>query len=196
MEIINIATTSQLKLAQFARFFVKKGITVRGIELNIPEVQDIDVSKVCQFKLSMAMQLTQKRPLIVDDTGLIVSALDGFPGALLNPILNEGRVKLLDKITKYFQHNGIIDACFRSAVGLAIENKTYFGVGDSEGFLDFSVPNTSEDQNCTRIFFPEDGGGHSLAAVSNDEFPKIFFHRLLALETVFSLIPGKANDGK
>ncbi len=67
--------------------------------LEIPEVQALEVKEVVTEKARKAYEIV-KKPLIVEDTGLYISALNGFPGALakwmFGSMENEGVCKMLD----------------------------------------------------------------------------------------------------
>ena len=67
--------------------------------IDMPEVQAIEVRKVVADKAKRAYTIL-KKPLIVEDTGLYISALNNFPGALAkwmsDSMGNEGICKILD----------------------------------------------------------------------------------------------------
>ena len=67
--------------------------------LDIPEVQAVEVKEVVTEKAKRAYEKIEK-PLIVEDTGLYINALNGFPGALTKWMLErvgyEGVCKMLD----------------------------------------------------------------------------------------------------
>ncbi len=56
-------------------------IRLKRIDLDLPEVQAIEVDEVVQAKARAAWQKI-KKPCLVEDTGLYLEALNGFPGAL------------------------------------------------------------------------------------------------------------------
>ena len=58
------------------------GLDIRSRALEIDEIQGIDVEKVVKDKAVKAYALIRK-PVIVEDTGLYIKALSGFPGALV-----------------------------------------------------------------------------------------------------------------
>jgi XTP/dITP diphosphohydrolase len=85
--------------------------------LSCPEVQHADVGYISERKAAYAYSKL-KRPLITDDTGLFIPALQGFPGPYaafaLETIGNAGILRLLD---------GCFDrsAWFESAIAYADE---------------------------------------------------------------------------
>lgn len=56
-------------------------IPLKRIDLDLPEVQAVEVGDVVRAKARAAWQKIQK-PCLVEDTGLYLEALNGFPGAL------------------------------------------------------------------------------------------------------------------
>ena len=68
------------------------------ISLEIPEIQSLEVKDVIVDKAKKAYEMT-KKSVLVEDTGLYINGLKGFPGALikwaLQTIGNDGICKLL-----------------------------------------------------------------------------------------------------
>ena len=56
--------------------------TLKHKNLNLPEIQEIDLYKVLEFKLNAALEAGVKQPL-VEDTALELKALNGLPGPLI-----------------------------------------------------------------------------------------------------------------
>lgn len=75
------------------------GFEVKGVNIDLPEEQEIEVDKIIESKAKAAYEKT-KQSVIVEDTGLYFEAMKGFPGALIKWVLksvgNEGAVKMLD----------------------------------------------------------------------------------------------------
>jgi XTP/dITP diphosphohydrolase len=74
------------------------GLKVVARNLDIPEIQALDVEEVAKAKALEAFKITGQ-PVIVDDTGMSIDALNSLPGALvawfLDTLKPEGIVKLL-----------------------------------------------------------------------------------------------------
>ncbi len=74
------------------------GLDIMAKSLDIPEIQALDVAEVAEAKALSAFQLTGQ-PVIVDDTGMSIEALNGLPGALVAWFLDalgpEGILKML-----------------------------------------------------------------------------------------------------
>jgi non-canonical purine NTP pyrophosphatase (RdgB/HAM1 family) len=58
------------------------GHPVDRVVLDLPEIQSVDVEEVVAHKARAAWEAV-RRPVLVEDTGLYLAALDGLPGALV-----------------------------------------------------------------------------------------------------------------
>ncbi len=56
-------------------------VPMQQIDLDLPEIQAVEVDEVVRAKARAAWEQT-KKPCLVEDTGLYLKALNGFPGAL------------------------------------------------------------------------------------------------------------------
>lgn len=74
---------------------------VEQLEIDLPEIQEIDAQKIIQAKLVEALN-HQKGEFIVEDTSLHLDCLNGLPGPLikwfLQTIGNQGLAELAEKL--------------------------------------------------------------------------------------------------
>ena len=93
---IYFVTSNRTKFVEVERVL---GLRLVMKRLNIPEIQATEVSEVVEEKAKTAYGML-KKPLIVEDTGLYLKALNGFPGALMkwmfDSIGNDGICSMLD----------------------------------------------------------------------------------------------------
>jgi len=80
------------------------GTKLERIDIDIDEIQEIELDRIIRHKASSAYEKI-KKPVLVEDTGVFISALNGFPGALIKWVLktigNEGICNLVkDKKNK------------------------------------------------------------------------------------------------
>jgi len=79
------------------------GIKLKQIKLNLKEIQSLDVKEVATDKARRAFSII-KKPVIVEDTGLYIESLNGFPGALIKWVLktigNKGLCKIVGRNRK------------------------------------------------------------------------------------------------
>jgi len=77
------------------------GLNIVARKLDIPEIQSLDVEDVAKAKALSAFQATGL-PVVVDDTGMSIEALNGLPGALvvwfLDVLKPDGIIRLLSNL--------------------------------------------------------------------------------------------------
>ena len=77
------------------------GIELANVDLDLPELQALDVAQVAANKAATAREALDfpDSPILVEDSGLVVEAWNGLPGALtkwfLSSVGNEGLLKML-----------------------------------------------------------------------------------------------------
>lgn len=76
-------TGSAGKLAEARRL---AGCELEALNLDLPEIQSLDLVAVARAKAAAAASVVAG-PLVVDDTGLELAALGGFPGPLVKWML-------------------------------------------------------------------------------------------------------------
>jgi len=95
-------TQNQHKLTEVRPLFEKHGIRLETSPVEKLEVRSDDVVVVA-LEAAKAAYKVIKRPLVVDDTGLYISALNDFPGAyaafVQKTIGNQGVLRLLESVT-------------------------------------------------------------------------------------------------
>jgi XTP/dITP diphosphohydrolase len=62
------------------------GMEVEAVEVDLPEIQGLDLVEILQQKAEVAWKIVQ-RPLVVEEAGLDLLALNGFPGPLVKWML-------------------------------------------------------------------------------------------------------------
>jgi non-canonical purine NTP pyrophosphatase (RdgB/HAM1 family) len=89
-------TGNRMKLAEARRL---SGVDLEAVDLELPEIQSLDLEEVLRAKGEAAWSRLG-RPLLVDETALSLSALNGFPGPLikwmLDSIGSEGTARLAE----------------------------------------------------------------------------------------------------
>ena len=77
------------------------GVALESVDLDLPEIQAIDPAEVAAEKARSAREALGDTdlPVLVEDSGLMVDAWDGFPGALTKWVMksvgNEGLLRML-----------------------------------------------------------------------------------------------------
>ena len=77
------------------------GVELRSIALDLPELQDLDVAQVAAAKAAAAREALNApdSPILVEDSGFVIDAWNGLPGALtkwfLASVGNEGILRMI-----------------------------------------------------------------------------------------------------
>ncbi len=118
MKKVKFATSNPHKVREGNLVGKKFGIDFVQIKQSYPEIRDEDVSKVAEEGGRFVFDKI-KEPIIVEDTGLFIEALNGFPGSfsafVFRKIGNDGILKLLGSEKDR-------NAEFISAIGYCDEN--------------------------------------------------------------------------
>ncbi|MBM4241184.1 MAG: XTP/dITP diphosphatase [Euryarchaeota archaeon] len=123
---INFITGNKHKVDEAQNIFSNFGIEIKHVNLGYPEIQG-ELEDVAKYGAKhAAMQLG--KPVIVEDAGLFIKALNWFPGTyssyVQETIGNKGILKLMDNVKDRY-------AEFRSVVGFCKPNsepEIFFGV--------------------------------------------------------------------
>jgi|WetSurMetagenome_2_1015567.scaffolds.fasta_scaffold836719_1 XTP/dITP diphosphohydrolase len=133
MEVIEVlfATSNQNKVAEANKVGQDFGVSFRQINVMYPEVRADSVRAVAEEGMRYVHSQIN-RPIIVEDSGLFIDALNGFPGAysafVFGKIGCDGILKLMD---------GVEDrkARFVSAIGYKTDDEEQIFEGASDGFI-------------------------------------------------------------
>jgi XTP/dITP diphosphohydrolase len=170
---ITVVTSNAGKAAEVAAFF-GSWLEVDHVALEIPEYRSNDIAEIAREKGRYAYSRLNI-PLIVDDTGFFIDALEGFPGPyaayVLNSIGNAGILKLM---------GGITDRNARFTTGIAYADNRGIQVftGTLEGIITLS-PRGNNGFGYDPIF---ETGKKTLAEISIEDKSRIS-HRARALSS-------------
>lgn len=167
MEIVFV-TSNQNKVREAEQIL---GMKLESISADVPEIQAIQVREVVEDKAKAAYEKI-RRPLIVEDTGLYIESLNGFPGALIKWFLKSvGNAGICNLLKGVSPRKAYAETCICFYDGK--ELKTFWGR------IDGSI--TESPQGETRfgwdpIFIPE-GYKKSFAELGAEEKNKISMRR-------------------
>jgi len=129
MNEIIFASTNEHKLKEVAVILEPKGFKVLPGKANVIEIQSEDPVEVCEDKARKAFEQIGG-PLLVDDAGLFVPRLKGFPGTMTSQVADtigiDGFMKLCDDNEP---------AQFSSVVCYYDGDRMITSVGKVDGFL-------------------------------------------------------------
>jgi XTP/dITP diphosphohydrolase len=111
-KLIFFATTNFHKFNEARAVFTKHGIAVAMIRIKSLEIQENDLEAIAKFS---AMDAAKKcgLPIIVEDAGLFIKALNGFPGPYSSYIYKTLGIKGVLKLMEGIENR---EAEFRSVV--------------------------------------------------------------------------------
>ncbi|AFH43319.1 RdgB/HAM1 family non-canonical purine NTP pyrophosphatase [Fervidicoccus fontis] len=124
------------------------GIHVEHLEREKVEIQAESVEEIALFA-GENLFLKEKKPILVDDTGLYIEALNGFPGPYAEYFL---KTVGLDGLLELLKNSENRKACFKTAIcfcyydikkifvgelcgEIGMEKKGYFGFGYDPVFV-------------------------------------------------------------
>jgi XTP/dITP diphosphohydrolase len=166
-----MVTSNADKAVEVAAFF-GGALEVTHISLEIPEHRSDYVGEIARGKAQYAYDRL-RTPLIVDDTGFSIDALNGFPGPyaayVLHTIGNPGILKLMDGVKNRNAH-------FTTAIAFADES----GIQVFTGTIHGSIAASPRGSNGFGYDPVVDINGRTLAEMSLEE-KSVISHRAKAL---------------
>ena len=95
---LSFATSNENKFQEAERILSNLGVQINFFKTTLEEIQSDNLSDIAQQKAINAYNLIQK-PVIIEDDGLFINSLDGFPGPYssyaYDTIGNKGIMNLL-----------------------------------------------------------------------------------------------------
>jgi len=85
-QTIYFVTSNDAKVDWAHNIMSQRGLKVHKADIDTDEIQALDVTQVAEYKAKQAQEHLST-PFFVEDTGLEVQALRGFPGALFKPVI-------------------------------------------------------------------------------------------------------------
>ncbi len=173
-------TSNRYKFEEASELAVRYGIELEHRDTPYIEIQADELEHVVRPGVQQACALL-RLPCFVEDAGLFVRALGGFPGPyssfVFRTLGNEGLLKLL---------SGENDrrAEFRSAVGYCVPGgKPEVFMGKVEGNI-APEPKGTQGFGFDPIFLATEGDGRTFAEMTTAEKNRLS-HRALAIEAFF-----------
>jgi XTP/dITP diphosphohydrolase len=181
---VSFVTGNEGKLKESRDILSPLGIDVVQEKMDIEEIQEKDVEHVARVKAKFAYALL-KKPLFVEDTGLYIKAMNGYPGNLIKHFIEaigrEGMLKCMEGRPR--------DAEGVSAVAYADENgKVHTFTGRVKGMISDYIGKGYEFA-WDPIFIPE-GHDKTFAELGMAEKNKIS-HRKKSMEKFAKWLKGR-----
>ncbi|MDD1778564.1 MAG: XTP/dITP diphosphatase [Candidatus Helarchaeota archaeon] len=161
------------KFQEIQRILEEYDIPISFHQQEMPELQSDFLEEIAKFRAQHAFALLRK-PLFVEDSGLFIYPLNGFPGPyssyIFKTIGNSGILRLL---------HGISDrtAVFRTALALMLsETEILTFIGETPGVIAPSEQGTG-GWGYDPIFIPLRGTGQTYGQMSLEEKNKVSHRR-------------------
>ncbi|MHB8351433.1 MAG: non-canonical purine NTP pyrophosphatase [Thermoplasmata archaeon] len=172
-------TSNPDKLAEARAILRPRGIALRGILRSLPEPQADTLEEVARAKLDAVGP--QSGPVLVEDSGLFLESLGGFPGVYSSYAY---RTLGLEGLLRALSGKGRT-ALFRAVVGVRIGTSTRLCHGDVRGSI-ARRPRGKGGFGFDPIFIPE--GISMTFAQLTPEAKSRLSHRARAFETAANLL--------
>lgn len=157
---LTLITGNQSKVREFERLL---DITFTSRAIDLPEIQETDVSTVAKIKAEAAYAVV-KQPLIVDDSGLYVHAWGQLPGALsvwfVENVGPEGLLKMLEGWDDRSAH-------VETVLGYCDEHGSKVFLGSVQGSIALE-PQGTNGLGYDKIFVPT-GSDRTVAELTPEE---------------------------
>ena len=159
---LKVITSNPGKIAEFQKAFADMGIEMEHLRLPYDEVQTSELEEVVEKGMA-EIRAKGVRDFIIDDSGMFVNALKGFPGVYSaygqKTIGNDGILKLME---------GVEDrsAVFKCCIGCDIDGRTIIVTGTCDGYI-MREARGSEGFGYDPIFSPD--GKRTFAEIGIEE---------------------------
>ena len=159
---LKVITSNPGKVAEFQRAFADMGIEMEHLRLPYDEIQTSELEEVVEKGMA-EIRAKGVRDFIIDDSGMFVNALKGFPGVYSaygqKTIGNDGILKLME---------GVEDrsAVFKCCIGCDIDGRTIIVTGTCDGYI-MREARGSEGFGYDPIFSPD--GKRTFAEIGIEE---------------------------
>lgn len=137
---IYFCTSNKHKLKEYKEILKEFGINVKKASLKLIEIQADKLEDVAKEKVKHAFEKI-KKPVFIEDAGLFIQALKGFPGVysayVMKTIGCKGVLKLMKGVKKR-------DAVFKSVIAFMEENqKVHLFCGECKGKISQTIKGSS-----------------------------------------------------
>ena len=159
---LKVITSNPGKVAEFQKAFADMGVEMEHIRLPYDEIQTSELEEVVKKGME-EIRSKGVRDFIIDDSGLFIDALKGFPGVYSaygqKTIGNDGILKLME---------GVEDrkATFKCCIGCDIDGQTIIVTGTCDGYISHEARG-NEGFGYDPIFSPD--GKRSFAEIGIEE---------------------------
>jgi len=186
---IAYVTDNPHKARESSSILRELGVEVEVVQASVPEIQSDDVVEIAKFRAKKAYKLL-KRPVIVEDAGLFIDALNGFPGPYSSYVFKTIGVNGILKLMRGERKRA---ATFKSVVVFHDGRKMRTFVGQVRGRISFEPKGSS--WGFDPVFEPKGLKGLTYAQLLPEIKNKVS-HRRRALEKLARYLIRRAKHLK
>lgn len=186
---IAYVTSNPNKARESVSILKEMNIEVEVVQLKILEIQSDDILEIAKFRAKEAYRQL-RRPVIVEDAGLFIDALGGFPGPYSSYVFRTIGVNGILRLMKGVRKRG---ATFKSVVAFHNGRRIQTFIGCVRGRI--SLEPRGSSWGFDPIFEPEGLGGLTYAQLPPEVKNKVS-HRRKALEKLANYLVEKSKHLK
>ena len=161
--MLTLVTSNPAKYAPFTSDLERLRLTIEPPAQPLPEVQSLDFTETLAAKARAAADLFG-RPVLVDDTGLVLAAYAPFPGPLTATVLRSLGVAGLRRLLAGTSDRAVMEC----HLGCWLKGALRKWSGVVQGRIDLSRPPRDERMPLSDLFIPDPsaaGLGHLQASL-------------------------------
>ena len=167
---IVFVTSNKGKVEQANERLNRYGINILQQTASVSEIQSLDVEEVALHK-ARQLEGVIKKPFFVEDSGLYIDQLNGFPGALLKPVMDTIRDGHLLKMLSGEENRS---ACVKSVMAyydpVSKTEKLFTGIYKGR-ISEEERGNNTRGWKVARIFIP-DNSDKTLAEMDDNDWAR------------------------
>ena len=138
LEIL-FATTNMHKIKEAEAVLKEFGIVVKAIAVEKVEIQHSSLEEIARFAAVQAY-MKVKRPIAIEDSGLFIEKLNGFPGPYSSYVYKTIGLKGVLKLLEDYRDLESRRATFVAVVAYALsETNVVIFKGVTEGYISFEI---------------------------------------------------------
>jgi XTP/dITP diphosphohydrolase len=111
MEVL-FATSNKNKVAEAVAVLGACGVTVKHLQFGHREIRSENLEEIAREAAAAAYEAAGRRPVFVEDSGIFIKALNGFPGPysawVQKKLGNAGILHLMEGVT---ERTAVFEAC-------------------------------------------------------------------------------------
>jgi inosine/xanthosine triphosphate pyrophosphatase family protein/diadenosine tetraphosphate (Ap4A) HIT family hydrolase len=151
--MLTLATSNPAKYAPFARDLERMGLVIEPPAQPLPELQSLNFAETLAAK-ARAAALLFGRPVLVDDSGLVLEAYAPFPGPLTSTVLGSLGAPGLRRLLAGTSDRAVMEC----HLGCWFNGALRFWTGSVHGRIDLARPCLDPRMALSDLFIPDPAG--------------------------------------